>query len=186
LNGVSFNVYNNEIFGILGHNGAGKSTLIKIMTGLIKPDHGKVYYEGLELTSNINRIRKNIGLCFQDSIVYDDLTIEDNLKIFAGIKGVNVNIESILNDIILNEKRYSKVNELSGGQKRKLCIGLSLIGNPRFIFLDEPTTSLDPMSRRKIWEILLKIKKNRVIFLCTHYMDEADILADRKIIINNG
>ncbi|ORX71007.1 P-loop containing nucleoside triphosphate hydrolase protein [Anaeromyces robustus] len=186
LKGISFKVYKNETFGILGHNGAGKSTLIKIMTGLLKADNGNVYYKGLELTSNLNKIRKRIGICLQDTIAFDELTVEDNLYIFAGLRNTYVNIEDILEDIDLEEKRYSRVGDLSGGQKRKLCIGLSLIGNPRFIFLDEPTTSLDPLSRRKIWEILMKIKNNRVIFLCTHYMDEADILCDRKMIINDG
>ena len=112
--------------------------------------------------------------------------MEDNLKIFAGLKGVDLDIESILEDIALTSKRDSKMNELSGGQRRKVSIGVSLVGNPKYIFLDEPTTSLDPFSRRKIWDILLKIRNNRVIILCTHYMDEADILADRKMIISNG
>jgi len=186
LKNVSFNIYNNEIFAILGHNAAGKSTLIKIMTSLLNADHGNVYYKGLDLVSNVNLIRKNIGLCLQDTIVYDKLTVEDNLRIFAGLKGVDLDIEGILEDIALTSKRNSKMNELSGGQRRKVSIGVSLVGNPKFIFLDEPTTSLDPLSRRKIWDILMKIKKNRVIVLCTHYMDEADILADRKMIINNG
>ena len=102
------------------------------------------------------------------------------------MKGVDLDVESILEDIALTSKRNSRMNELSGGQRRKVSIGVSLVGNPKYIFLDEPTTSLDPLSRRKIWDILMKIKKDRVIILCTHYMDEADILADRKMIISNG
>jgi len=138
------------------------------------------------LVSNVNKIRKNIGLCLQDSIVFDNLTVEDNLKIFAGLKDTKLDIDTILKDIGMTSKRESRMDELSGGQRRKVCIGLALVGNPKFIFLDEPTTSLDPFSRRKIWDILMKIKKDRVIILCTHYMDEADILADRKVIISKG
>jgi len=136
LKNVSFNIYNNEIFAILGHNAAGKSTLIKIMTSLLNADHGNVYYKGLDLVSNVNLIRKNIGLCLQDTIVYDKLTVEDNLRIFAGLKGVDLDIEGILEDIALTSKRNSKMNELSGGQRRKVSIGVSLVGNPKFIFLD--------------------------------------------------
>jgi len=186
VNGISFKVYKNEIFGILGHNGAGKSTLIKIMTGMLKADHGNIYYDGMDLNSNVNQIRKNIGICLQDNVLYGCLSVEQHIILFSKLKNVKSDISQILKDINMEEKRYFKVEDLSGGQKRKLCIGLALVGDPKYVFLDEPTTSLDPLSRRKIWELLLKLKNNKTIFLCTHYMDEADILSDRKMIINKG
>ncbi|OUM67177.1 hypothetical protein PIROE2DRAFT_34213, partial [Piromyces sp. E2] len=115
-----------------------------------------------------------IGICLQDNILYENLTVEDNFKLFYGIRNIPQDIDNVLKSIGLTEKKYFKPCELSGGQKRKLCIGLALIDNPKYIFLDEPTTSLDPLSRRNIWELLLKIRENRIIFLCTHFMDEAD------------
>ncbi|KAG4102082.1 P-loop containing nucleoside triphosphate hydrolase protein [Neocallimastix lanati (nom. inval.)] len=186
LENINFKVYKNEIFGILGHNGAGKSTLIKIMTGILNPSYGEVHYEGLNLNSNLNAIRKNIGICLQDNILYEDFTVKENLIFFSKLKNVNYEGDEILKELNLEEKIVCKTSDLSGGQKRKLCIGLALIGKPKFLFFDEPTTSLDPLSRRKIWELLLNIKKDKVIFLTTHYMDEADILADRKMIIDHG
>lgn len=186
VNDVSFKVYQNEIFAILGHNGAGKTTLIQLMVGLLKSDYGTTYYEGSDVDKNLNAVRRDFGVCSQNNILYDELTVEDHIKIFAGIKGVKPNIKEILEEIDLTNQKDSKVIALSGGQKRKLCIGLAIIGNPKYIFLDEPTTGLDPLSRRKIWDLLLSKKKNRVIFLTTHYMDEADILADRKLILNKG
>jgi len=186
LNGLSFNVYNNEIIAILGHNGAGKSTLIKIMTGLLHADHGSVHYDGKDINKNANFIRKNIGICLQDNFIFENLTVRENIYLYSELKNVKTNMDVILHDIDLVEKQHCLASGLSGGQKRKLCIGLALVGNPKFLFFDEPTTNLDPLSRRKIWELLLKIRENHVVFLCTHHMDEADILANRKMILNKG
>jgi len=186
LNGLNFNVYNNEIFAILGHNGAGKSTLIKIMTGLLHADHGSVSYDGKTISKNTHFIRKNVGICLQENFIFENLTVRENINLYSQLKNVKTDMNMVLKDIDLVEKQHSLACELSGGQKRKLCIGLALVGNPKYLFFDEPTTSLDPISRRKIWDLLLKIKEKHVVFLCTHYMDEADILADRKMILNKG
>lgn len=183
---VSFKVYENEIFGILGHNGAGKTTLIRTMIGALKSDYGNILYEGADLKSNLRAIHKKFGICSQNNIFFENLTVEENIIIFSKLKNIDINLEEILEDVDLTVKRYSKVTKLSGGQKRKLCISLALMGNPKYVFLDEPTTGLDPLSRRKIWEFLLKRKRDCVIFLTTHYMDEADILADRKLIMSKG
>jgi ATP-binding cassette subfamily A (ABC1) protein 5 len=186
VNHVNFKAYKNEIFAILGHNGAGKTTLIQIMIGLISASGGNVYFDGNDISSNTTKIHQQFGVCSQSSILFDELTVEDHIKIFAKIKNVEVDIDQVLKEVDLEQKKEDKVINLSGGQKRKLCIAIAVIGNPRYIFLDEPTTGLDPLSRRKIWDLLLKKKEGRIIFLTTHYMDEADILADRKLILNHG
>ncbi|ORY44991.1 hypothetical protein LY90DRAFT_384935 [Neocallimastix californiae] len=186
LNNVSFKVYQDEIFSILGHNGAGKTSLIKIMAGAIKASKGTVLYEGKDINSNTQAVRENFGVCTQNNVIYDELTVEQHLKFYAELKNVNVNIYDLLKEVDLLEYRNKRAINLSGGQKRELSIAIAILGNPKFIFLDEPTTSLDPLSRRKIWYLIQKLKKGRVIFLTTHYMEEADILADRKLILNEG
>jgi len=186
VNNVSFKVYQNEIFAILGHNGAGKTTLINIMVGLLKASQGDVYFDGLSISKDVNTIRKNFGVCAQTNTIFESLTVEDHIKFFAELKNVPVDVDEVLRDIDLIQQKQLKASKLSGGQKRKLCIGMATLGNPKYIFLDEPTTGLDPLSRRKIWDLLMKKKEGRVIFLTTHYMDEADILADRKLILSKG
>ncbi|ORX81212.1 hypothetical protein BCR32DRAFT_293415 [Anaeromyces robustus] len=183
---ISFNVYKGEIFAILGHNGAGKSTLIQNMIGMLRPDDGETYYSGLPISKNRKAVHQDLGICLQQNVIFKGLSVEDHFKLYSGIKGIESDIEEWLKDIDLVDKRDYDVQNMSGGQKRKLCIGLALIGNPKYVFLDEPTTGLDPLSRRKIWNLLLKKKKDRVIFITTHYMDEADIIADRKLILNKG
>ncbi|ORX60084.1 P-loop containing nucleoside triphosphate hydrolase protein [Piromyces finnis] len=186
VNHVNFKVYKDEIFCILGHNGAGKTTLIQMMIGLINTSGGNIYYDGTDIAKNTTQIRRDFGVCPQTNILFDELTVSDHIKIFSMIKNVKVDINEILKEVDLEHKKDDKVINLSGGQKRKLCIAIAIIGNPKYIFLDEPTTGLDPLSRRKIWDLLSKKKMGRVIFLTTHYMDEADILADRKLILNHG
>jgi len=186
VNNVSFKVYQNEIFAILGHNGAGKTTLISIMIGLLKASQGDVFFDGLSISKDINTIRKNFGVCAQTNTIFESLTVEDHIKFYAELKNVTVDVDEVLRDIDLIHQKKLKASKLSGGQKRKLCIGMATLGNPKYIFLDEPTTGLDPLSRRKIWDLLIKKKEGRVIFLTTHYMDEADILADRKLILSKG
>jgi len=186
VNNVSFKVYENEIFAILGHNGAGKTTLINCMVGLLKTTRGGIYYNGLDISKDINTIRKDFGVCAQTNTIFDNLTVEQHIKFYADLKNVEVDVDEVLKDIDLIQQKNLKASKLSGGQKRKLCIGMATIGNPKYVFLDEPTTGLDPLSRRKIWDLLLKKKEGRVIFLTTHYMDEADILADRKLILSKG
>jgi len=183
---VSFKVYQNEIFAILGHNGAGKTTLINIMVGILKATQGDVYFNGRSIAKDTNAIRKEFGVCAQANIIYDEITVEDHINFYAGLKGITVDVDEVLRDLDLLSQKTLKASKLSGGQKRKLCIGMATIGDPKYIFLDEPTTGLDPLSRRRIWDLLSKKKEGRVIFLTTHYMDEADILADRKVILNKG
>ncbi|KAL6612331.1 P-loop containing nucleoside triphosphate hydrolase protein [Neocallimastix californiae] len=186
-NNISFNVYKDEIFGILGHNGAGKSTLIQIMIGMITPDSGEVFYNGQAISKNKKEIHKQFGICLQNNNnLIKGFTVGDHFMFYSRLKGVKTDLYEWLEDIDLLGKEYCEVQNLSFGQKRKLCIGLAFIGNPKYVFLDEPTSGLDPLSRQKIWSLLLEKKKDRVIFMTTHYMDEADIITDRKLILNQG
>ena len=189
-NHISFKVYKDEIFAILGHNGAGKSTLIQNMVGIQKPDGGETFYDGLPISKNKKKVHSHLGVCLQSNILMKGFTPGDHYRIFAGLKGIKEiseeDIDQWLKEIDLYEKKDFVVQELSGGQKRKLCVGLAFIGDPKYVFLDEPTSSLDPLSRRKIWNLLQSKKKGRTIFITTHYMDEADIVADRKLILNKG
>jgi len=167
VNDVSFKVYQNEIFALLGHNGAGKTTLINIMVGLLKATYGDVYFDGSSITKNVNSIRKDFGVCAQTNIIYEELTVEDHINFYANLKNVKVDVDEVLSELDLLQQKKLKSSKLSGGQKRKLCIGMATIGNPKYIFLDEPTTGLDPLSRRKIWDLLLK-KKRRKSYLLNH------------------
>ena len=186
LRSIDFNAYYDEIFAILGHNGAGKTTLISIMTGILSASHGEVYYDDVPITDNETEICRQFGYCPQFDTFNNSLTLAEHVRLFAGIKNVKVNIDEILRDIDLLDKKDNYPKQLSGGQRRKLCITLALLGSPKYVFLDEPTTGLDPYSRKNIWELLSQKKKGRVMFVTTHYMDEADLLADRKMIISNG
>jgi len=186
LKSIDFNGYYNEIFAILGHNGAGKTTLMNIMTGILSPTHGEVYYDGTPITGNETEISKQFGYCPQFDTFNNSLTVGEHVRLFAGIKGVKCDVDEVLKDIDLLNKKKSYPKKLSGGQKRKLCISLALLGSPKYVFLDEPTTGLDPYSRKNIWELLLRKKEGCIIFVTTHYMDEADLLADRKMIISQG
>jgi len=186
LKNINFNAYYDEIFAILGHNGAGKTTLINIMTGILSSTRGEVYYDDVQIRGNETEICRQFGYCPQFDTFNNSLTVGEHVKLFAGIKGVKVDVKEILKDIDLLDKKDNYPKQLSGGQKRKLCITLALLGSPKYVFLDEPTTGLDPYSRKNIWELLSKKKKGCVTFVTTHYMDEADLLADRKMIISNG
>jgi len=186
LKGINFNGYYNEIFAILGHNGAGKTTLMNIMTGILSATQGDVYYDDVPLNGHETDICKQFGYCPQFDTFNNNLTVGEHIKLFGGIKNIKVDVDSVLEDIDLLNKKSNYPKELTAGQKRKLCISLALLGSPKFVFLDEPTTGLDPYSRKNIWELLSRKREGRVIFVTTHYMDEADLLADRKMIISNG
>ena len=189
LKGINFNAFSNEIFAILGHNGAGKTTLINIMTGIISPSKGEIYYNNRSLVGHEIEICSEFGYCPQFDTFNNNLNVGEHIILFGGIKGLRkdeINVEAILKEIDLYEKRENFPNELSGGQRRKLNIALAFLGSPKYVFLDEPTTGLDPYSRKNIWNFLSHKKKGCTIFVTTHYMDEADFLADRKMIIYDG
>ncbi|XP_059141174.1 cholesterol transporter ABCA5-like [Physella acuta] len=189
----SLDVYESQITCLLGHNGAGKTTLLNVLTGVVSPSSGTATVMGLEITKpkELEYIRNLCGICPQTNILYDELSCAEHLKMFANIKGVpdhliNERIESALKDVDLSDQTHTFAKNLSGGQKRKLSVAIAFIGDPKLVFLDEPTAGMDPFSRRHLWSLLKKKKEGRVILLTTHFMDEADILSDRKAFIQNG
>ena len=190
---VSINLYKNEIFALLGHNGAGKTTLISILTGLYEATEGEVLYNDMNilLPENIEDFRRRIGICPQHDVLFKDLNIREHLEVFSYFKGVSPdNVETEINktikDLQLEDAQYTLAKNLSVGQKRKLSIGIALIGGSEIIFLDEPSSGMDVTSSRNLWEILKKLCNNKIIILTTHYMEEASVLGKRIGIINLG
>ena len=187
----SFNgeLFSNEIFCLLGHNGAGKSTTINMISGIFDPDQGDILLDGRSLVTDKKYLYQNIGLCQQEDIFFDYLTVEEHLEYMCKIKGSRVNyqeIDELIRKIELYPKKNALCSTLSGGQKRKLCIALALIGNSKIILLDEPTSGMDVMARRSLWEFLKNYKKDKIILLTTHFLDEAEYLGDRIGIMTDG
>uniref|UniRef100_A0A1B6L2P7 ABC transporter domain-containing protein n=2 Tax=Graphocephala atropunctata TaxID=36148 RepID=A0A1B6L2P7_9HEMI len=193
LNDINLVVYADEITAILGQNGAGKSTLFNILTGLTPPTHGTAYIFNRDIRNhkNMSEIQGMMGVCPQTNILFQDLTAREHLNFFARLKGLQSesllsSVGKILCDIDLEDKADSEAKDLSGGQKRKLSVGIAIIGDPKIIILDEPTAGIDSFSKRHICSILQKIKHNKVVLLATHSMEEADEVADRKAILSQG
>lgn len=187
VNGISFDVYKGEIFGLLGPNGAGKTTTLEIMETLRDKTSGEVLIDGLSVDKDQNLIKKIIGVQLQAAGYYPNLYLNELLELFAGLYNVDKDPAEILKLVDLNEKTGSKFKELSGGQKQRFSICTTIINNPKVIFLDEPTTGLDPQARRNLWELIRTIReKGTTVMLTTHYMDEAEILCDRVGIIDHG
>ena len=187
VNGISFDVYKGEIFGLLGPNGAGKTTTLEIMETLRDKTSGEVFIDGLSVDKDQNLIKKIIGVQLQAAGYYPNLYLNELLELFAGLYNVDIDPAEILKLVDLNEKTGSKFKELSGGQKQRFSICTTIINNPKVIFLDEPTTGLDPQARRNLWELIRTIReKGTTVMLTTHYMDEAEILCDRVGIIDHG
>ena len=189
VNNFTSKLFENEIFCLLGHNGAGKSTLIKMISGIEDPDNGDIFLNNKSLITNKQYLYENIGLCSQDDIFFDYLTVEEHLKYMSEIKGNNFNIDEI-NDLLIKIDLISKKNSickiLSGGEKRKLCIALALIGNSKLILLDEPTSGMDVIAKKSLWQFLKGYKKDKIIILTTHSLDEAEYLGDRIGIMKEG
>jgi ABC-2 type transport system ATP-binding protein len=190
---VSFSVAEGEIFGLLGPNGAGKSTLIRMMTTLIPVTAGKAIVAGHDVAKDPDEVRRMIGVIPQALTSDQDLTVEENLRIYAKLYSVpraqrEKNIDAVLEAVDLTKWRGAQTKTLSGGMRRRLEIARGLVHNPRIFFLDEPTTGLDPVSRIAVWEMLnnLKAQRNLTMLLTTHYMEEADKLCDRIAIVDHG
>ncbi|OQS03707.1 ATP-binding Cassette (ABC) Superfamily [Thraustotheca clavata] len=188
ISGLSLSMYRDQITCLLGHNGAGKTTLISILTGMLPATSGNAFMlRGLSLRSDLQTIRKSIGICPQHDILYDKLTVEEHLLFYSSLKGNNsIDVESVLLSLGMEEKRQTQVKNLSGGMKRKLSLIISFLGESKIIFLDEPTSGMDPYSRRQSWEMILNHRRNRILVLTTHSMEEADILGDRIAILVEG
>ncbi|XP_069606800.1 ABC-type organic anion transporter ABCA8-like isoform X2 [Ranitomeya imitator] len=193
LRGLNLNIYEGQITALLGHSGAGKTTLLNILSGMCPATGGSVsvYNYSISHMEHVEEIKKRLGFCPQIDVKFDPLTVKENLKVFAIIKGipakqVNQEVQKIISDLHIKNIENVEASKLSGGQKRKLTLGIALLGDPQILLLDEPTAGLDPCSRHYIWALLKEGKANRVTMFSTQFMDEADILADRKAVISNG
>ncbi|HYN20815.1 MAG TPA: ABC transporter ATP-binding protein, partial [Thermoanaerobaculia bacterium] len=176
-----------ECFGLLGPNGAGKTTTIEILEGLTPPDAGEVEILSSAWTRNGRELRERIGISLQETQLYDKLTVEETIRLFRSFYQEGREPEEVLVQLALEEKRSSRVGKLSGGQKQRLAVACALVGNPEILFLDEPTTGLDPQSRLQLWQQVVTFRSGGgTVLLTTHYMDEAERLCDRVAIIDHG
>uniref|UniRef100_A0A673ZE05 ATP-binding cassette sub-family A member 2 n=1 Tax=Salmo trutta TaxID=8032 RepID=A0A673ZE05_SALTR len=191
LNKLSLNLHENQVVSFLGHNGAGKTTTMSILTGLFPPTSGSATIYGHDIRTDMERIRQNLGMCPQHNVLFDKLSVEEHLWFYSKLKGmaeedIRKEMDKMIDDLELNNKRHSLVQTLSGGMKRKLSVAIAFVGGSRAVILDEPTAGVDPYARRAIWDLILKYKQGRTILLSTHHMDEADLLGDRIAIISHG
>ena len=187
VKGISFDVYEGEIFGLLGPNGAGKSTTLEIIETLRQKTSGHITVCGLDLDKESDAIKKQIGVQLQTSGYYPGLTLVELINLFGGLYNEDVNPTALLQLVNLTDKAKNKFKELSGGQKQRFSIATTLINKPKIIFLDEPTTGLDPQARRNLWDLIKNIRaQGTTVILTTHYMDEAEQLCDRIAIMDEG
>ncbi len=187
VKGISFEVYENEIFGLLGPNGAGKSTTLEIIETLREKTEGKIIVDGIDLDKHPQEIKKIIGVQLQTSGYYPNLSLIELIDLFAGLYNRKINAMELLDSVNLRDKAKAKVKELSGGQKQRFSIATTLINDPKIIFLDEPTTGLDPQARRNLWDLVKHIQsRGTTVIITTHYMDEAEYLCDRVAIVDSG
>jgi ABC-2 type transport system ATP-binding protein len=187
VDGIDLEVQPGECFGLLGPNGAGKTTTIEICEGLTEPDAGTVELLGLNWKSGSRELRQRIGIQLQETQFPDKLTVEETIRLFRSFFRRGMTVNESIKLAQLEEKRRSRVGGLSGGQKQRLAMATALVGDPELLFLDEPTTGLDPQARRHLWDLVEELKKaGRTIILTTHYMDEAERLCDRVAIMDHG
>ena len=187
VKGISFDVFEGEIFGLLGPNGAGKSTTLEIIETLREKTSGEIIVDGINLDVAHGEIKKIIGVQLQTSGFYPNLNLTELIHLFVGLYQSDVDPITLLKKVNLEDKAKSKYKEMSGGQKQRFSIATTLINKPKIIFLDEPTTGLDPQARRNLWDLIKEIRDNgTTVIITTHYMDEAEILCDRVAIVDSG
>jgi ABC-2 type transport system ATP-binding protein len=187
VDGSEFSVHNGEVFGLLGPNGAGKTTTLEMLVGLRKPDEGTAIVGGFDITRELDKVKEVIGVQLQSTTLFELLTVEEILHLYGSFYHEHISIPDLIEDMLLTEKKNSRIKGMSGGQKQRLAIALALVHDPQIIFLDEPTTGLDPQARRTLWDIILRLKeRGKTVVLTTHYMDEAHVLCDRIAIMDQG
>jgi ABC-2 type transport system ATP-binding protein len=187
VDGLDLEVRRGECFGLLGPNGAGKTTTIEILEGLTDPDAGDVQVLGMRWASDERRLRERLGISLQETQFNDKLTVRETLRLFRSFYRNGRDPENVLQALSLGEKGGERVNRLSGGLRQRLAVACALVGDPELLFLDEPTTGLDPQSRRELWEQIERFRAaGGTILLTTHYMDEAERLCDRVAIVDHG
>jgi ABC-2 type transport system ATP-binding protein len=184
---ISFQVERGETFGVLGPNGAGKTTTLEMIEGLKVPTAGEIRVEGLDVRRNPDAVKAIIGVQLQGSSFFENLSLVELIHVFAACYNRKVDARALLGEVQLTEKAGSRAKELSGGQKQRLSIAIGLVNDPKVLFLDEPTTGLDPQARRNLWELVKQIKaRGKTIVLTTHYMDEAEVLCDRIAVMDHA
>jgi len=187
VDGLNLEVQEGECFGLLGPNGAGKTTTVEICEGLTSPDSGEVEVLGRRWSSDAAQLRQRLGIQLQDTQLSEKLTVQETVRLFRSFFRQGAGASEVIARVQLEEKQNSRVGALSGGQKQRLALACALVGDPDFLFLDEPTTGLDPQARRQLWELIEEFKTSgRTILLTTHYMDEAERLCDRVAIMDHG
>jgi len=187
VKGISFDVFEREIFGLLGPNGAGKTTTLEIIETLREKSSGEVTVAGYTIDRDANAIKQIIGVQLQAAGYYPSLTLTELIQLFAGLYNVTADPMAMLKKVGLEEKHKAKYKELSGGQKQRFSIATTLINNPSIVFLDEPTTGLDPQARRNLWDLIRQIRDaGTTVVITTHYMDEAEQLCDRVAVMESG
>ena len=187
VNGISFEVNPGEIFGLLGPNGAGKSTTLEIIETLREKTSGEIWVNGFNIDSAPEAIKKIIGVQLQTAGFYPSLTLTELIELFIGLYQTSIDPLELLKKVNLTDKANAKFKQLSGGQKQRFSIATTLINKPTIVFLDEPTTGLDPQARRNLWDLIKEIRDNgTTVIITTHYMDEAEVLCDRVAIIDSG
>jgi ABC-2 type transport system ATP-binding protein len=187
VDGVSFHVAAGEVFGLLGPNGAGKTTTVEMLEGLTRPDAGELHVLGLDVSSHQSEIKRRIGVQLQTAALYPHLTVAELVALFASFYERHTPVDTIIEQLDLGEKRDALTRTLSGGQQQRLSVALALVNDPEVVFLDEPTTGLDPAARRALWDIIREMRaQGRSVLMTTHYMEEAEALCDRIAIMDHG
>jgi len=184
---LSFVAYAGEIFGLLGPNGAGKTTSLEMIEGLREPDSGRITVEGYDVLKTPRAVKERIGVQLQSTSLYNKIRVDEALKLYGGYYKKRRSVDELLELVSLQDKRRAFHKDLSGGQQQRLALALALVNDPAVVFLDEPTTGLDPQARRNLWDIISRMKADgKTVILTTHYMDEAERLCDRVLIIDHG
>jgi ABC-2 type transport system ATP-binding protein len=187
VDGVSFEVGSGEVFGLLGPNGAGKTTTVEILEGLRDADSGEVTVLGIDAVKRADDLRARVGVSLQTAALYPKLTVVEVLRLFRGFYSAGRSVDELVALMDLDEKRSTRTQDLSGGQRQRLSVALALVNDPELVFLDEPTTGMDPAARRALWDVVLGLKREaRSVLLTTHYMEEAEVLCDRIAVMDHG
>ena len=187
VDGLDLDVRVGECFGLLGPNGAGKTTTVEILEGLLEPTAGEVEVLGMRWRADERALRERLGISLQETHLPDKLTVAEVVTLFGSFFDRGRPVDEVLEQVSLSDKRRSWTEKLSGGQKQRLAVATALVSDPELLFLDEPTTGLDPQSRRQLWEVVLGFKKRgRTVLITTHYMDEAERLCDRVAVVDRG
>jgi len=187
VDGVSFEVRSGTVFGLLGPNGAGKTTTVEVLEGLREPDSGNVRVLGVDVIAHPDSLKPRIGVSLQTAALYPKLNVVEVLDLFRGFYRQGRTTNELVELMDLGEKRTTRTQDLSGGQRQRLSVALALVNNPELVFLDEPTTGMDPAARRALWDVVLTLKaEGRTVLLTTHYMEEAEVLCDRLAIMDHG